>query len=206
MNKTKKAKKPIPKKKPSPVSNPLYNVHHPDFAGKFELAFKCKGKKFYRCVKDFFYPVGRYKFIQEKLAEADLRITTKLLKDYITELKKYLGGKYGSVDLVKVTELVINLGTHVDLEFSPMTIKKLAAVVYIDESEDVTDYDEDYGDKKIKFWEDNGEYSFFLTKPIGELLNVTHTSEEYLMKFIQKVTTIEKDLISELYNQSLGRT
>lgn len=204
MNKVKKVKKRKSKakvKKPA-ANNPIHNIHHPDFAGRFELAFTCKGRKFYRCVKDFYYPVGRYKFIQEKLAEADLRITVKLLKDYITELKKQLDGKSGVINLVRVTELVINLGTHIDLEFSPMTIKKLAAVVYIDETEDVTDFDEEYGDKKIKFWEENGEYAFFLTKPIGELLNVSNGSEEYLLKFIQTITGTEKDLISELYNLS----
>lgn len=204
-----KTKKPV-KKKRRPVkpavkldpSKALFTVHHPDFAGRFELAFECKGVNYYRCIKDFYYPVGRYKFIEARLAEADLRITTKLLKDYIKELLKHLDGKTGVINLVRVTELVINMKTHVDLEFSPMTIKRLAAVAYIDETEDVRDFDEEYGEKKIKFWEENGEYAFFLTRPIGELLNVGTTSEESLLKYIISMTDEEKSLISELYNPS----
>lgn len=197
-----KKKKRTPKRRPVKLSPAPYNINHPDYSGKFEYAFECKGVKYYRAVKDFYYPVGRYKFIQERLAEADLRITTKLLKDYVKELKKHLEGKNGVINLVRVTELVINLGTHVDLEFSPMTIKKLAAVVYIDESEDIREFDPEYGDKKIQFWEENGEYAFFLTRPISELLNVSDTSEEYLLKYIQTITQAEKEAIYELYNPS----
>ncbi len=206
MNKKKKVRKTLPKN-PKPIKNPEHNINHPDYADKFEFAFECKGKKYFRCIKDFYYPVGRYKFIQEKLAEADLRITVKLLKDYVAELQKLLNPVPGGIiNLTKIGQLVINLGTHVDLEFSPMTIKKLASVVYIDETEDVRDFDEEYGDNKIKFWEENGVYDFFLTKPIGELLNVSNTSEESLMKFIKTISETEKDLISELYSQSWANT
>jgi hypothetical protein len=181
---------------------PAYNLHHPDFVGKFEVAFQCGGVKYYRAVKDYFLPVGRYKFIETRLAEADLRMTSKMLKDYIKELEKHLDGKSGVINLVRVTELVINMKTHCNMEFEPETIKRLAAIVFVDDTEDLRDFDDEHGEKKIKFWESNDSYAFFLTRPIAELLNVNDSSEEYLRKYMLTATEIKASLISGLYNPS----
>jgi hypothetical protein len=180
----------------------LYNINHPDVAGKFELAFECNGRKYYRAVKDYYLPVGRYKFIDARLREADLRMTNKLLKDYIKELKKNLDGTRGTINLVKASNLLIAMETHADLDFEPETIERLAAVVYVDETEDLRDFDEKHGNEKIKFWKDNGEYSFFLTRPIGELLNLNDSLETATITYIQRVEEVRKNLTSELYNPS----
>lgn len=165
-------------------------------AGKTEFAFECGGVKYYRAVKDFILPVGRYKFIDARLSEAELRMDLKTLKAYIEQLKKFLDGSQGTINLAKAFQTIYAMETRSNLAFEPETIKRLAAVVYFDETEDLRDYDDEYGQKKIAHWEKHGNYSFFLTRPIGELLNLSDISEASLQRYIQQVSEILKDLTS----------
>lgn len=194
-------KKKVVKKKKEPT--PFFNVHHPDLVGKFEKAFKVKNVQYYRAVKDYFLPAGRYKAIDTRLAEADLRMNSKMLKDYITAIKAQLKPQNNVIDIFKISNIVSDMETHTDLQFEPETIKRLAAVVFIDESEDLRDFDDEYGEKKIKFWEENNVVSFFLTKPMIEFLGLSGISEESLRKSIPTLKKIKDGLTSDLYNQFL---
>jgi hypothetical protein len=185
---------------------PLYNVNHPDLVGKFEEAFTCKGVTYYRAIPDFVLPVGRYKWIDAALNEVDIRMTLPVLKAYIIELKKYLNVTNGAIRLDKAFQVISNMETRCELAFEPDTVKRLASIVYFDDTEDLRDYDQEYGQKKIAIWEKNGDYSFFLTRPIGELLNLSTTSETSLKKFIQEASQILKDLTLERENRSLENT
>lgn len=191
------------KKKPK---DPPYNIHHPDLAGKYELAFECKGVKYYRAIKDYILPVGRYKWIDATLNEVDIRMTLPVLKGFIEELKKSLNVTNGQIRLDKAFQTIYSMETRCNLAFEPETVKRLASVVYFDETEDLRDYDQEYGQKKIAIWEKAGTYDFFLTKPIGELLNLSNISEESLKTYIQKAGEILKDLTYEPENQSSAST
>lgn len=159
--------------------------------------------QYYRAVKDYFLPAGRYKAIDTRLAEADLRMNSKMLKDYITAIKAQLKPQNNVIDIFKISNIVSDMETHTDLQFEPETIKRLAAVVFIDESEDLRDFDDEYGEKKIKFWEENNVVSFFLTKPMIEFLGLSGISEESLRKSIPTLKKIKDGLTSDLYNQFL---
>lgn len=176
------------------VNKPLYNINHPDLAGKFEEAFTCKGVKYYRAIPDFVLPVGRYKWIDAALNEVDIRMTLPVLKAFIIELKKSLNVTNGQIRLDKAFQVIANIETRCELAFEPETVKRLASIVYFDETEDLRDYNQEYGQKKIKFWEDNGNYDFFLTRPIAELLNLSNISEMSLKKYILEASQILKDL------------
>lgn len=184
------------------VKEGLFNVHHPDMQGKTEFAFECGGINYYRAVKDFMLPVGRFKFIDEKLGEVDIRMDLKTLKAYITELKKNIDGSKGTINLIKAAQIISAMETRCELAFEPETVKQLAAVVYFDETEDLRDFNREHAKSKIAFWEKRGNYSFFLTRPIAELLNLVNISEEYLVRYIKEVESIIKDLTLEQESQS----
>lgn len=185
------------------IKEGLYNIHHPEMSGKTEFAFECGGVNYYRAVKDYFLPVGRFKFIDEKLSEAEIRMNLATLKGFIKELKKSLDGSKGTVDIGKAWETIYKMETRCNLAFEPETVRQLAAVVFFDETEDLRDFDKDYAQKKLSLWDSHDSYAFFLTRPMAELLNVNGSSEEYLRKYITQAKLILEGRISELENQSL---
>src|SRR5690349_12219217 len=129
----------------------LYNIHHPDMAGNVEFAFECKGIKYYRATKDFILPTGRYKWVDATLSEVDIRMTLPTLRAYIGKLKKYLDGSNG-INLGEAWKIIYAMETRCELAFEPETVRRLASVTYFDETEDLRDYDQEYAQKKIKFW------------------------------------------------------
>lgn len=183
----------------------IYNIHHPEMAGKVEFAFECKGVKYYRAVKDYILPTGRYKWIDATLNEVDIRMTLPTLRAYVAKLKKHLDGSNG-INLGEAWKVIYAIETRCELAFEPETVRRLASVTYFDETEDLRDYDQEYGQKKIKFWVDNKVQAFFLTRPIGELLGLSDTSEVYLTKYIQQAEQILKELTLERENQSSENT
>lgn len=191
----------------SKPKEPPFNIHHPDLADKIEFAFECgptlNKRKFYRMkadvneTNDFRLPTGRYKWIDAFLAEVNLRMTVGTLIAYLNELEKNLDGTKGVVNLGKAFQIIYSIRTRTNLGFDPQLVKTLASIVYFDESEDLSDYDKDYCDKKIKYWERHDCYDFFLTRPIAELCNLNNSSVTHLKTYIQTATQIIKDLTLE---------
>lgn len=186
---------------------PPFNIHHPDLADRIEFAFECgptlNKRKFYRMKADvnetneFRLPTGRYKWIDAFLAEVNLRMTGSTLTAYLNELEKNLDGTKGVVNLGKAFQIIYSIRTRLNLGFDPQLVKTLASIVYFDETEDLSDYDKDYCDKKIKYWEKYDCYDFFLTRPIAELCNLSNSSVTHLKTYIQTASQIIKDLTLE---------
>lgn len=196
--------------------DPPFNIYHPDLADKIEFAFECgptlNKRKFYRMkadineTNDFRLPTGRYKWIDAFLAEVNLRMTVGTLTAYLNELEKNLDGTKGQINLGKAFQIIYAMRTRTNLGFDPQLIKTLASIVYFDETEDLSDYDKTYCEKKIKFWEKHEVYDFFLTRPIAELCNLNGISETALKTYIQTAQQIIKDLTLEQGSQSWENT
>lgn len=196
--------------------DPPFNIHHPDLQDKIEFAFECgptlNKRKFYRMKADvnetneFRLPTGRYKWIDAFLAEVNLRMTSEMLQMYLNELEKHLDGGKGVINLSKAFQVIYAMRTRVNLGFDPNLIKTLASIVYFEETEDLSDYDKTYCDKKIKYWERYDCYDFFLTRPIAELCNLNGSSVHALKTYIQTAEQLIKDLTFEQGNQSSGNT
>jgi hypothetical protein len=195
---------------------PPFNIHHPDLADKIEFAFECgptlNKRKFYRMksdvreTNDFLLPTGRYKWVDAFLSEVTLRMSAGTLIAYLDALEKELNGVTGSVRLGNMFKIVYSMRTRVNLGFDPHLVKTLASIVYFDETEDLSDYDKSYCDKKIKYWERYDCYDFFLTRPIAELCNLSNTSVTALKTYIQTAEQIIKDLTLEPENPSSENT
>lgn len=188
------------KKEPKPT----FNLNHPDLAPQVELAFEAAGKKYYRFKDEYQIPAGRYKYIHNALREMDLRMTQAKLMEYINEFEVCLNGtgKKKEINLGRLWELVLNMKTRAKLPFDADTVKRFAAVTYFDDSEDLSTYDRAYGQQKIDLWEKHNVTDFFLTSPIGELLQLSNSSQESLKEYLTMSMQILEELNSGLLNQS----
>lgn len=181
----------------------VYNIHHPEMIGKTEFAFECAGTKYYRAIKEYHLPVGRFKWIDAYLYEVELRMDLKTLNGYLDVLDKNIDGKNGTINLTKVWQVVHAMRTRTkDLGWEPETVKRLASVVFFDETEDLRDFDPAYGKQKVALWDLHKNYAFFLTRPISELLNLGSSSEESLQNYIKVAQEVLRDLTLEPEIQS----
>jgi len=183
-----------------PKARPEFTLTHPDYAPMVEEAFACGGKRFYRFKEEYRMSTGRYKYYYSTLRELELKLSLKNLQEYVDAFKLVLegGSKKKTISLNDLNKLVINLESRIKLAFDTQTVKKLAAVAYFDETEDLTTYIDKYGEQKIKLWEEHNVYDFFLTKPIGELFNLKSISVEYLQEHLRIQDGITQDLNLDL--------
>lgn len=180
-----------------------HNLNHPEYCERVEEAFECQGVTYYRMKHEFHLPAGRYKFLDAALMEVDMRMTLPMLVAYLDKIEAALNGKGGTIKLSDISVIVHNMRTHANLGFHPETVRRLAAIIYFDDTEDLRDYDHEYGTKKIEAWNSDGKLSFFLTRPIVELLNLQDTSVESLERFIRLQEEIIKELTSDPQTPSL---
>lgn len=183
------------------VKGEIFNVHHPDNVNLVEVAFKVKGKTYYRYTDDFRMPVGRYKYVYAFHKEVEMRMSLGTLKAYVDELKRCISGEKKVVDLEGVWRVIFNMETRVNLAFEPDTVRRLASVVYFDATEDLSTFDMKYGEKKVEFWKKNNVTDFFLTRPISELLGLEGISITSLEEYLRTSTSIIEELTSELPHQ-----
>lgn len=184
---------------------PSYNLSHDDIKHKVEVAFKVKGRTYYRFTDDHQIPTGRYKYIYAALKEVDLRMNLETLQNYVNEIKRVLNGgdKKNLVSMEALWRVTLNLESRISLAFEPASVERLAAVLFFDETEDLRTYDRKYGEDKIKYWKENNVKDFFLTMPIIELLGLKGISLTSLEEYIQESQQLIKDLTLDLQTQSL---
>jgi hypothetical protein len=201
----KRKTKRVPKRRPvKPLANPAFNIHHEDLAPKIEKAFKSGAVQYYKFIEDHQIPAGRYKYIYAALKEADLRMSLETLQNYVGEIKKVLNGgdKKNLVSMEQLWRITLNLENRLSLAFEPASVKRLAAVIYFDETEDLKTYDKRHGAQKVEFWEKNNTMDFFLTRPIVELFGLKNISITSLEEYIQTSEGIIQDLTLDLQIQS----
>ncbi len=92
----------------------------------------------------------------------------------------------------------------------PEAIYNLASVIFFDENEDPSQYDQEYNKKKIALWKKHSMSAFFLVMPWNKLIPGLDFSEIDLSQFIQanqavrKITTLHlEDILQELSKNDL---
>lgn len=190
----------IPEKTPE-----KFTIYHPSIEGQTEVAFEVNMVKFYRFKDEYRHPTGRYKYVYKCLKEMELSMNRETLAEYVKQLKNILNGgsKGQAINMGEAWRLLHNMETRTTLPFDPGMVKRLASVVYFTDDEDISTYDQSYGDFKIKLWDDNNVHDFFLTRPIAELLNLNNTSLESLEEYLTTAKGILEELTLEPQIQSL---
>lgn len=183
-----------------PKARPEFTMLHPDFAPMVEEAFACGARRFYRFKEEYRQATGRYKYYYSTLRELELKVSLADLRKYVEAFKLVLNGgsKKKTIELTNLHKLVLNLESRLELAFDTVTIKRLAAISYFDDTEDLTSFNDKYGQEKIKLWEEHKVYDFFLTRPIGELYNLKNISVSSLAEHLNQMDGIIKDLSSNL--------
>lgn len=197
----------VPKRRPvKPLANPSFNIHHEELAPKIEEAFKSGGVQYYRFIEDHQIPAGRYKYIYAALREADMRMSLDQLNGFLDALEDILNGgaKKNNINVGEVWKIVINMRSRAKLAFEPASVRRLASVIYFDETEDLKTYDKKHGMFKVERWEKHGTMDFFLTRPIVELFGLRNFSLTYLEEYIQWSEEVIKDLTADLRTPSLA--
>lgn len=179
-----------------PKARPEYNLTHPEYAPMVEEAFTCGGKRFYRFKEEYRMSTGRYKYYYSTLRELELKLSLKDLEKFIDVFETILNGgsKKKDIKMGDLWQMLFNLKSRVALAFDLPTIKRLATIAYFDETEDLTTYSEEYGNQKIRIWENHDTEDFFLTRLIGELYGLKNFSVESLQEHLTEMEAIRTEL------------
>jgi len=171
-----------------------FNIYHPDVADSIEEAFEVGLIKYYRFKSEFRLPTGRYKYHYKYLQQNALRIDPERLKLEIEDAKSWISGERKKIDITKCAKILEGVKTLASMPFDPELARKLAAVSFFTDDEDLSTYDEDYGERKIKFWKENNFNDFFLMMPVEECLNLKGISITSLEEYLETAQMILKDL------------
>lgn len=177
----------------------ITNIHHPDFEGKIEPAFRANGKQYYRFDKELNMPWGRYMYLQTFLYEQNLRMENSILKKYMQNLTKILNGnKNREIELDKAFHIIGQILSRCELAFEIDTTYRLASAIYFDENENLYEYDKEYNDKhKIAAWKEAKTVDFFYILPMKEFLNLSDSLPQDLVTFMDTQKKILEGLILE---------
>lgn len=179
-----------------------FTLHHPSLAGQTELAFEAGLIKYYRFKDEYRMPIGRYKYVYKRFKEADLRMTRETMQEYLKQIEEALNGTKKQINLSTAIRLIYNMKTWLTIPFEPEAVKRLAAVTFFTDEEDLSTFDEKKGQEKIDSWERNKVHDFFTTAPIGALLNVNSSSITSLEEYLTEATEITKALTLDLQEKS----
>jgi len=166
---------------------------HPVFKTVTEFAFEIDGKEFYQFKNMLDMPAPRYQRIQEFIREAEMRITSKELNETVDLVKDALnkGKVTDAIVLLTIIENLSNLYIETD------TFYRLFTCLFFDLDEDITDYDFDYNEDKIKLFKSQPATAFFFNQPMKRYLPQIDISVEDLEVFL-KQTKVSEQYASKL--------
>lgn len=183
-----------------------FTMNHVSMSGQTELAFEAGLIKFYRMKEEYRMPIGRYKYVYKRFKESDLRMTREVMFEYLKQMEAELDGSKKKISFAPVLRMINNMRTWLTIPFEPEAVRRLAAVTYFTDDEDLSTFDEKYGEQKIELWRKHNTHDFFLTRPIGELLNLSNSSITFFEESLTEMTEIAKALTSDLYPKSSEST
>lgn len=179
------------------ISDKVHNLYHPDYTNKTDFAFEAGGVKYHCFKKDSDMRYGRYVVMQTFLQEYYLRIDLSTLQGDIKRLQKWLNpeiskeGK-GQLELGKSLELLSIMEQRAQIAFEPDTVYRLASCLYFDDQEILSDYDNEYNQRKINSWREAESTDFFFHKLFQDVTGLMVTSKEGLTTYLSKVPELLK--------------
>lgn len=162
-------------------------------------AFTVAGRKFYQFDDLINKPFERGVVCLRYYTELNQRVDREFLLEHtkaINELCKIIPGQ--ELEIHKIRQLNADLSDRMNWIIDTDLAYKLASVVYFDENENPSKYDDKYNAEKIEFWKKHmGAKEFFFMQPLKTLIPFLEGFEENLETYTQ-VTEMLKD-------QYLGR-
>jgi hypothetical protein len=174
---------------------------HPLIKVSTEFAFDIDGKEFYTFKNLLDMPAPRYQRIQEFIREAEMRLTSQDLIDFIELIKDALNKG-------KITDAIIFLGGIENLASQYIetdTFYRLFTCLFFDLDEDITDYDFDYNEDKLKLFKSQPMTSFFFSQPMKKYLPQIDISEQDLEVFL-KQTSVNQEYLQKIKSDYIKNT
>jgi hypothetical protein len=145
-----------------------------------EYSFNINGIDYYTFKNFLDFPPLRHAKINHFLREIDMAITADDLKDFLKSITGSLneGNLNNAIKTLAVIEYQLN--TYSDLDI----LYRLCSAVFFDLGEDISSYDYDYNENKIKAFKSQLPKDFFLMKSVSELFPQINISEESIQTFL----------------------
>ena len=172
---------------------------HPDYKTLIEFAFELDGKKYYEFKNISDMPKDRFIRANEFLINCEWSLSTNDLKEFIQLMDKSLE-KGNITEIARVNNA---LSYSVDLFMDTDIYLKLFSCVFFTVDEDLTDYDFDIGQEKIKAFKKHGIPGFFLNQPIKKYLPQINISKQHIETF-SKLTNVKKDYLRTVKSKVIG--
>lgn len=150
-----------------------------------EYSFTISGIDYYTFKNFLDFPPLRHAKINHFLRETDMSITTDDLKEFVKAITDALneGNLKNAIKTLSLVEYQLN--TYSDLDI----LYRLCSAVFFNLSEDISSYDYDYNESKIKAFKTELPQDFFLMRSVKELFPQIDISEQNIEMFMvaQKV-------------------
>lgn len=154
-------------------------------------AFVIDGVKYFHFPDLFSVPAGRYMAVYATYEEFNMRCDAKYLDLHTRAVENLVNQKKIRMDVL--VQLNNNLKERLELMPTEDFIFKLMSVLFFDETEALHEHDWEYGKVKIERWKkDPAVLSFFLSKPILELMPSLNMPVENLQTSLAVAGLIEK--------------
>jgi hypothetical protein len=167
---------------------------HPQVKTLTEFAFEIDGREFHQFKNLLDMPPARYQRAEEFIREAEMRITGKDLLKATEAIKKAVN----KGDLTRVVLIVSAMENLCKQFIETDTFYRLFTCLFFDLDEDITDYDFDYNEEKLKLFKSQPRNAFFFTQPMKNWLPQIDLSEQDLEVFLVQTEAHKKHLLSFL--------
>ena len=164
-------------------NNKLPVTKHP-----VKLAFIIDGVDYYQFEDFNNIPAMRGLKTMVFYEEVRMKCTPEYLNLHCQAIDEILGKD--KIDIFNIKKLNDQMKQRLDMALDTDLVYKLATVVFFDLKENIEDYDFDYNRKKADVFRKHP--SFFLLKPLQELLPVLTHIDENLEKYSQVVNQLNQ--------------
>jgi len=163
----------------------------PDFPHHVEEAFICDGIQYYQFSSDFKIPCQRALKTITFSNEMAMRVDREFLKKHTEAVEGILQSQ--KIDIYKLKLYNDQLRDRLNWIVDTDLVYKLASIVYFDSTEDPSDYDFEYNQKKIEAWKKNVSiHDFFYSAPLLALVPHLKDLEVNLLEYSQVTAQIKK--------------
>lgn len=171
---------------------------HPELKTLTQFAFEIDGVDYYEFSNIADMPKDRFRKANELLINCEWSISTEDLKDYSQKIRQ-ANDKANTKAVDKVLDA---LDYSISLFIDTDVYMRLFSCAFFTLDEDLTDYDYDIGEQKMRAFKKHGIPSFFLKEPISRYLPQINLSKEIIETF-SKLTNVKRDYQTWLKSKAM---
>lgn len=191
------------KKVKTPVYNGKITPEH-----RVVYSFTCGDTDYFKFDDSMSVPCGRSFHALSYYEELQMRCTREHLQGVMNAIMDILKSK--EINIFEIYKMCESTLERLNYIFEPSIVKKLASVIYFDETENPYSYDFKYAVEKMDLWDSEPivikgsdeswqpGVDFFLSKPIKSLIPSTSISKKDLAAYLKTMQTITSDQLKEV--------